>query len=88
MATDTRKNWLVFTAHGAFRQEGESAKIALGRFRRIAPESEVVGIIREDLVVKPPSGPGAVPFLCMFIQGELQAQPETKTEAQKKRGAT
>ena len=71
-----RTDWLVFTPHGAFSSEGDTAKIALNRFMRLHPAWEIAGIIRSNLVIKPPEGPGAPPFLCSFIKGRLTPMPQ------------
>src|SRR6185437_15736580 len=65
----------VFTPYGAFAQEGDTAKIALARFRRMHQQWEVSGVVREDLVIKPPTHDGGPPFFCMFIQGKILSQP-------------
>jgi hypothetical protein len=75
MSAKTDQHFYIFTPHGVFPQSGESAKIALNRFMRINPVAEIIGIFREDLIVKPPRGTGAPPYLCMFNAGELRPPP-------------
>lgn len=70
--------WWVFTPHGAFSQEGPSAKIALNRFQRLHPNWVVAGVFRDDLIIKPPKEPGSPPFVCMFNQGNLQPAPSVE----------
>jgi hypothetical protein len=71
-------SWWVFTPYGAFHEDGDTAKIALNRFQRVHPGWEVAGIFRDDLIIKPPKGAGSPPFLCAFIQGELQPKPQVE----------
>ena len=75
MSAKNEQSYFVFTPHGAIHQRGESVKIALARFLRLNRGMEVLGIFREDLIVKPPRGQGAAPFLAMFNQGELKPRP-------------
>jgi hypothetical protein len=75
MSAKHEPGWYVFTPHGAESSRGLTAKIALGRYLRTHPGIEVMGIFREDLILKPPRGPGSPPYICMFNQGELKPRP-------------
>jgi len=80
-----RITWWVFTKYGAFSEDGDTAKIALNRFQRLHRNWEILGIFRDDLIVKPP-GPGGPPFICTFNQGKLEPQPNPEIEPQRAGG--
>lgn len=65
----------MFTPHGAFVVEGDSARNAINGYLRAHPGHEVLGILRSDLIVKPPTREDGRPFICTFIQGHLIPAP-------------
>ncbi len=81
MSRKSTINWYVFCPYGAFHQEADTAKIALSRFRRVHPDWEVLGLVRGDLIVRPPTDPDGPPFLACFIQGKLKPRPDQENGA-------
>jgi hypothetical protein len=77
----SRIRWWIFTKYGAYSQEGATAKLALNRFQRMHRNWEVMGIFRDDLIIKPP-GTGGPPFVCMFNRGQLESEPNPELEDQ------
>ena len=76
------QDFYVFTPHGVFLISETTALKALRRFVKNNPQTEVLGIFRDELIVKPPTEPGATkPFLCMFVQGKLDPQPPVEQAA-------